>query len=333
MHGRYIDHYDNHDCFSLKSHFRESPPLHMKSLFIGALALLCTALTGFAQSKTVWISSKVAVDLKLGDSLSGKTITFTLKDSGGKSLGQATVPADQALGASLATFFQSVSDAIKELTGTPTDLTAFTVTVNAEGTTVANLAGDISLTDAQGNTTKVDVGTGAVIKPDGTTDSRSLAQIVADEKAAGTAGNANSVTSSLSGALKTAADEVKAGAQGADGGLAKLASVVKVLSAANPSAAADYVKMAVDAVTGGSSNVVDKATALAAIVEAASGSLSADQLAAVKTAAIAAGANNGLTNATRATEVGAARGTGDIKISTPLTQVDPTVISPSGGNG
>ena len=43
------------------------------------------------------------------------TITFKLKDASGKSLGQATVAAQDALGSALATFFQSVADAIREM--------------------------------------------------------------------------------------------------------------------------------------------------------------------------------------------------------------------------
>ena len=81
-----------------------------------ALVSLLPFGTAFAEnSKTVNISSKVQVNLALGNSLSGQTITFTLLDASGKNLGQSTVPADQALGSSLATFFRSVADAIKVL--------------------------------------------------------------------------------------------------------------------------------------------------------------------------------------------------------------------------
>lgn len=87
-----------------------------------ALVSLLPVGTAFAEgSKDVWISSKVNVNLALGNSLAGQTITFTLKNASGGILGQATVPADQALGSSLATFFQSVADAIRELVNPPQD--------------------------------------------------------------------------------------------------------------------------------------------------------------------------------------------------------------------
>lgn len=90
-----------------------------KFLAIALMALfsLLPYNTAVAQTKKVWISGQTAVSVTLGNSLSGQTITFNLQDAYGKSLGQATVPAEQALGSSLATFFQSVADAIRELIG------------------------------------------------------------------------------------------------------------------------------------------------------------------------------------------------------------------------
>lgn len=43
------------------------------------------------------------------------SITFKLKSIDGRSLGEASVPASQALGASLATYFQGIADAIREM--------------------------------------------------------------------------------------------------------------------------------------------------------------------------------------------------------------------------
>lgn len=59
------------------------------------------------------------VKVSVGDgsnmSLSGPTMTFTLMDGSGRVLGRATVPASEALGSSLATFFQSVANAIRDV--------------------------------------------------------------------------------------------------------------------------------------------------------------------------------------------------------------------------
>lgn len=42
-------------------------------------------------------------------------ITFTLMDVSGRVLGQATVPMSDALGTTLASFFQGIADAVREL--------------------------------------------------------------------------------------------------------------------------------------------------------------------------------------------------------------------------
>lgn len=93
------------------------PRNNFLAIALMALLSLLSVGTASANEKKVWISSKVAVNLALGNSLSGQTITFTIMDASGNTLGQATVPAEQALGSSLAQFFQSVADAIKELVG------------------------------------------------------------------------------------------------------------------------------------------------------------------------------------------------------------------------
>lgn len=94
-----------------------------KFLAIALMALfsLLPFNTAVAQTKDVWISNQVKVGVTLGNSLSGQTISFNLQDASGKSLGQATVPAEQALGSSLAQFFQSVADAIRELLDPPAE--------------------------------------------------------------------------------------------------------------------------------------------------------------------------------------------------------------------
>lgn len=287
--------------------------MKLKSLFWGSLFLLMTGATSWAQTKTVWISSKVAVDLTLGNSLSGQTITFNLKDASGKALGQATVPASQALGSALSTFFQSVSDGIRELIGGgPQDTSAggslITISVSETGTTVANLGGNVTITDGSGNVSKIDVGTGLVLKSDGTKSTQSLADIVKAEKAAGTSGNANSVTAALTQAMQKMADNVKSGSAG-DTGLAQLSALTKVLAAANPESAADFVKTAVDAATSSTSGVKNASNAITALVEAASGSLTTEQIQQVQTAAAAAGTANGVANAATAASLGASRAT------------------------
>lgn len=117
------------------------PRNNFLAIALMALLSLLSVGTASANEKKVWISSKVAVNLALGNSLSGQTITFTLQDASGKALGQATVPAEQALGSSLATFFQSVADAIRELINPPQDADSTTSNAGKTQVTTANNGG------------------------------------------------------------------------------------------------------------------------------------------------------------------------------------------------
>lgn len=196
----------------------------------------------------------------------------------------------------------------------------YSVTVNASGTTVAALAGTVELKDKDGKTIKVDVGTGKVFDANGNMSTKTLAQIVADEKSAGTAGGANSVTSSLALALKTVADNTAAGTYGANA-TNILSSLTKVLVAANPDAASSYVATAVTAITSSNSGATNKADAAAAIVKGSG--VAAGSAAAV--AATNAAAANGVTVTVTTTT--------PIVFTTPITPVEITaIVSPSGGN-
>ncbi len=84
--------------------------MRMKTFWAGLILALSTAITS-----VVAHAEGVTVTKGGAPALSGMSVTFTLIDSSGKILGQASVPADQALGAALATFFQSVADSIREI--------------------------------------------------------------------------------------------------------------------------------------------------------------------------------------------------------------------------
>lgn len=84
--------------------------MRMKTFWAGLILALSTAITS-----VVAHAEGVTVTKGGAPALSGQIVTFTLIDSSGKILGQASVPADQALGSALATFFQSVADSIREI--------------------------------------------------------------------------------------------------------------------------------------------------------------------------------------------------------------------------
>lgn len=84
--------------------------MRMKTFWAGLILALSTAITS-----VVAHAEGVTVTKGGAPALSGQILTFTLIDSSGKILGQASVPADQALGTALATFFKSVADSIREI--------------------------------------------------------------------------------------------------------------------------------------------------------------------------------------------------------------------------
>lgn len=84
--------------------------MRMKTFWAGLILALSTAITS-----VVAHAEGVTVTKGGAPALSGQIVTFTLIDSSGKILGQASVAADQALGSALATFFQSVADSIREI--------------------------------------------------------------------------------------------------------------------------------------------------------------------------------------------------------------------------
>jgi len=205
----------------------------------------------------------------------------------------------------------------------------YTVTVAPTGTTVAALKGTVTLTKADGTVMTIDIGTGMVIAADGTTTTESLASIVAAEKAAGNTTGASSVTAALGQALQTVADNTKAGAYG-NGGVTLLASLVKVMSAANPDSMADYVGTAVSAVTSSGSGATDKSAAAMAIAQAATSTIPGRANGVATTAAIkAANANGVKVTAMDARLVGEVNDYTATGKDTPITPVDPTTITVS----
>lgn len=211
-----------------------------------------------------------------------------------------------------------------------------TPTFTGEKTTVASLGGDVTLTKADGTTVRVDIGTGLIIGPDGQTTTESLASIVAQEKAAGDITGNSSVTASLAQALKVVADHTAAGEYGNDA-TTLLTSLVKVLVKANPEAAAEYVATAVSGATASTSSIPanEKMHAVAAIANVAGGEFKGmngrSMRREIQAAATTAAMNNGMS----ADVIAAAQFTSlPPVLLTPITAIDPTVItvSPSGGN-
>jgi hypothetical protein len=84
--------------------------MRMKTFWAGLILALSTAITS-----VVAHAEGVTVTKGGAPALSGQIVTFTITDSSGNILGEVSVPAQDALGSSLATFFQSVADSIREV--------------------------------------------------------------------------------------------------------------------------------------------------------------------------------------------------------------------------
>jgi hypothetical protein len=194
--------------------------------------------------------------------------------------------------------------------------TAYTVTVTETGTTVATLSGTVVLTPTDGGTPIViDIGTGVVISGPGNVSHQSLTALVAAEKAHGTAGNPDSITHALDAMVQTVADAVTSGTFSGSGATTLLASVVKVASQGNPANAVDYVRTTAvagfSAVTSNgfldTNKLLDAFHSIAAVTESGINGILQGL---------------GFSGATILPS----------SISTPITPIDPTVVSPSGGN-
>lgn len=244
-----------------------------------------------------------------------------------------------------------------------------------DGESVATMAGTVTFTTADGVAYVVDIGTGMVISAGGVAPSApvSLATLVADEAAAGTAGDENSITSAITAAVATVSAAVQNNTIGlsADGAATALAAVVKVATQANPTAAATYTSQAVAAVTAPGSATAGNASAAAqAVTEAATqGAVTAvvksggdaaavqsvtDKITTAATDSINSNSSVTKTDVLGAAAAGAATATQNNQdltptvttpatspnssptvvppaASTPITPVDVTAISPSGG--
>lgn len=216
--------------------------------------------------------------------------------------------------------------------------TVYTVTVSTtkNSTSVATLAGTVTLTPVGGgDPIIVDIGTGAILNADGTSTGGTLAHLIATE-------TSGEMASAVSAAVTTVATAVQNGTTGtsSDKAIAALAAVVKVASQANPGSATTYVSQAVTVVTAAGSAVPATAavSAAKAVAEAAAyGSGSADIFMAAEMAAYESARQGGVRVSEEILNDAVARGIFtnagldfDV-ISTPITPIDPTVISPSGG--
>ncbi len=231
--------------------------------------------------------------------------------------------------------------------------TVYSVTVNVTGgTKVCTMAGTVTLTPVGGGAPiMVDIGTGAVLNADGTSTGGTLAQLIAAEGAGGEIASAvAAAVTSVATAVQTGAiTSVTAGASDAQTAVTMLAAVVRVASQANPTSAATFAAQAVTAVTAQGSSVSPAAAEAAAqgMAEAAAQGAALtnpdkDVLNAIyvsaKDAAIAS-ANTGGT-AVSEIKVNLGASVGELNatdnnafetLSTPITPIDPTVVSPSGG--
>ncbi len=187
---------------------------------------------------------------------------------------------------------------------------AYAIAINGSSTTVAALAGTVAFTTASGEVLNIDIGTGLVIGADGKTSTQSLKSLITAEGANGP----------LATALKEVLATVSANAARGDygkGATSVLAALTKVLSQANPEGAADYVAQATAAVTSPNSGAEDKALAAQAILEASGQQNNAE----VRTASATAAQSNGVTLSLLKPLI----------YTTPITPIDPAVVSPSGG--
>ena len=125
-----------------------------------------------------------------------------------------------------------------------TPLVSVTVDGVTGNTTVAALTGNITLTMQDGSTVTVDIGTGAIISPNGKVVEKgvTLALLVKNNPA---------LVTDLNSAVKAVsayAQSLPAGSANAGQALTLLETMVKVASAANPSAAPSYVSTATSAI-------------------------------------------------------------------------------------
>lgn len=217
---------------------------------------------------------------------------------------------------------------------------AYAITISEESTTVAALAGTVTFTTPSGEVVKIDIGSGLVIGADGEKSTQSLKSLIA-------ADTSGALAASLKQVLTTVSNNAARGDYG-NGATSVLAALTKVLVTANPSAAGDYVGIAVNGVTASGSGVGDKVSAVNAITEATregvfskndTGGLDVNGniMEEIKSAADAAAKNNNVAIGNPAAGLWAAADQvlGTSKYSTTITPIDPSVVtvSPSGGNG
>jgi hypothetical protein len=150
----------------------------------------------------------------------------------------------------------------------PATRSVATITFADDVTTVAALAGQVTYTDAAGNVTKIDMGTGVLIDKNGNKTTKTLADIIAAEKAAGTSSGPDSLTSVLNNVVAHLAINTASGKYGVNSG-ALLAAAVKVASTANPEAAVSYAQTSIAAIAKDKSlTPAQKQAAVAAVSEA-----------------------------------------------------------------
>ncbi len=249
--------------------------------------------------------------------------------------------------------------------------TTYTVSVSQTGTHVATMSGRVTLTPVGGGTPIViDIGTGVVVGQfDASGKPVTLAQLIAAEAAAGTGGDAGSFTTAIAQAVTSVSAAVSSGTiTSGDSAITLLASVVRVASEANPDMAVDYARTAFEAVvskdaatTGGGMGVLSRALETisesaaygavlamkgrSVVVNSAAAYISSDINQAMFDTLYASdypslvprsmafkGANNALRVKFRGANLNK-RSTQSLDgISTPITPIDVSVISPSGGN-
>ncbi len=159
---------------------------------------------------------------------------------------------------------------------------AVSVSIDKDVTTIAALAGKINYTAPDGTVTAIDISTGLIIAADGTKTTKTLADIVAAEKAAGTADKPNSVTAGLSQAINQIAANVSKGDYGTAGS-ALLSAVVKTAATANPSATAAYTAVSVNAIAKSPALTQEqKQEGVSAVTQVALASATPDQIAAIQ---------------------------------------------------
>lgn len=160
--------------------------------------------------------------------------------------------------------------------------TVFAVTATQTATTVATLAGTVSLTSSKGGPgINIDVSTGraVVLTDDRESPPTTLAALVQAEAAAGTAGQENSITRAIAQTVATVTNAVAnnaiiavtQGATNENTAMSLLVAVLKAAAQANPAEAATYTQLAVAALSapGSAVSANNYAVAVAALTEAA----------------------------------------------------------------